>query len=291
VEEAYPQPEPRSQARHAVDVEASLAFLDQCGMLRGRMFELGPDGCGLRTHRPCTFDTPAAVEMMFKLNGIEFCLAGTVERVDRKLTAAVEFSPMDPGSHAALMDALAEIETVQQPRAWGESANPPGGAPSAEFTGAAVFTVSTGPQRSDRPPIEGEHAERGSLHGDNRPPIPFSRGFGRERRAQNRHTVNTHATLFFIDARTQIPGRIVDVSKGGCRIRADEPLPVGIYRRVETEFKLDGMPFRLAGVVQSLHDNFTAGIRFLDISARKREQLEELMGEIATMKHQAQQEL
>ena len=78
-------------------------------------------------------------------------------------------------------------------------------------------------------------------------------------------------------------GRIVDVSLGGCRIRTDERFPVGIYRRVETEFTFDGLPFRLGGVVQSLHDKFTVGIRFLDMSERKRSQLMELIEEIDEM--------
>jgi hypothetical protein len=111
-----------------------------------------------------------------------------------------------------------------------------------------------------------------------------ARPVGRERREQARHTVDTRATVFLIDVRAQISGRIVDLSMCGCRIRTDERFPVGIYRRVETEFKLDGMPFRLGGVVQAIHDKFTVGIRFLDMSPRKREQLQELMQEIADMK-------
>jgi hypothetical protein len=50
---------------------------------------------------------------------------------------------------------------------------------------------------------------------------------------------------------------------------------------VEAEFKADGLPFRLGGVVQALHDRFTVGIRFLDMSPRKRDQLGQLMEEIA----------
>jgi hypothetical protein len=102
-----------------------------------------------------------------------------------------------------------------------------------------------------------------------------------ERRLHPRYFVDTRATLFFIDVRAQIAGRILDVSLGGCRIRTDERFPVGIYRRVETEFKVDGLPFRLAGVVQSIHDRFSVGIRFLDMSQRKRDQLAQLISEIA----------
>ena len=102
----------------------------------------------------------------------------------------------------------------------------------------------------------------------------------RERRAQARHSVDTHALIFLIDVRSQVSGRILDLSMGGCRIRTDERFPVGIYRRVEAEFQLDGLPFRLLGVVQSLHDKFNVGIRFLDMSSRKREQLQLLIDEI-----------
>ena len=101
-----------------------------------------------------------------------------------------------------------------------------------------------------------------------------------ERRSQPRYAVDTHATLFFIDVRARIAGRILDLSMTGCRIRSEGRFPVGIYRRVEIEFKVDGLPFRLAGVVQSLHDRFTVGIRFLDVSPRKRDQLAQLMEEI-----------
>jgi hypothetical protein len=67
----------------------------------------------------------------------------------------------------------------------------------------------------------------------------------------------------------------------GCLIRSDERFPVGIYTRVETEFRLEGLPFRLGGVIQSIRDPHNVGIRFLDMSPRKREQVEQLIAEIA----------
>ena len=57
---------------------------------------------------------------------------------------------------------------------------------------------------------------------------------------------------------------------------------MGIYTRVETEFHLEGLPFRLGGVIQAVHDKGRqlVGIRFLDMSERKREQVEQLIQEI-----------
>ena len=77
-----------------------------------------------------------------------------------------------------------------------------------------------------------------------------------------------------------VHGRIVDLSVSGCRIQTRTKFPVGIYRRIEVEFRIDGLPFRLAGVTQAIHDPCNVGIRFLDVSERKREQLNQLIEEI-----------
>jgi hypothetical protein len=61
---------------------------------------------------------------------------------------------------------------------------------------------------------------------------------------------------------------------------------VGIYTRVEIEFRLEGLPFRLGGVIQAIHDRERrhVGIRFLDMSTRNREHVEQLMEEIREMR-------
>ena len=118
-----------------------------------------------------------------------------------------------------------------------------------------------------------------------------SRANRRERRQQSRQTVDTSAVIFLINVGARLTGRIQDLSAGGCRIRTDERFPVGIYTRVETEFLLEGLPIRLGGVIQAVHDRDRrmVGIRFLDISDRKRELLEQLMEEIETMRDEPNQ--
>jgi hypothetical protein len=101
-----------------------------------------------------------------------------------------------------------------------------------------------------------------------------------ERRTHSRLTVDDTSTIILVKVGSRLIGRIIDISIGGCRIRCDDRFPVGIYTRVETEFRIEGLPFRLGGVVQAVHDRHTVGIRFLDMSPRKREQLEQLIQEI-----------
>jgi hypothetical protein len=101
-----------------------------------------------------------------------------------------------------------------------------------------------------------------------------------ERRHGSRQSVEDEAEIIFVRSGVAMRGRILDLSVNGCRIRTEKQFPVGIYTRVETAFRMEGLPFRLGGVIQAVHDKHTVGIRFLDVSERKRELILELIGEI-----------
>lgn len=122
-----------------------------------------------------------------------------------------------------------------------------------------------------------EARNRAVLNDPSRPAVENSRA---RLRTEPRNNVDTSAIIRLVNLVSEIPGRILDISSGGCRIRTDKRFPVGIYRRVETEFRIDGLPFRLGGVTQAIYDPFNVGIRFLDMSDRKREQLLQLIEEI-----------
>ena len=101
-----------------------------------------------------------------------------------------------------------------------------------------------------------------------------------ERRKESRHSVDGTATLQLLDPGIRLRGRILDLSLNGCQFRTEDCFPLGIRSPVEIEFHLDGLPFRLAGVTQSIHKRHKVGVRFLNVSERKREQLVELIAEI-----------
>jgi len=103
----------------------------------------------------------------------------------------------------------------------------------------------------------------------------------RERRAHLRHEVDISSVeIHLINVGSKLEGHILDLSLNGCRIHTNNPFPVGIYTRVETSFRFNGLPFRLEGVIQAIHDRHSIGVRFLSLSERKRNQVEELIAEI-----------
>jgi hypothetical protein len=102
----------------------------------------------------------------------------------------------------------------------------------------------------------------------------------RERRKESRHPVDGSAILNLLYLGIKMPGRVLDLSLSGCCIRTDDRYVLGIFRRVEVELRIEGLPFRLAGVTQSIHNSYSVGIRFLDVSERKREQLVQLIEDL-----------
>jgi hypothetical protein len=125
------------------------------------------------------------------------------------------------------------------------------------------------------------------INGEAGPGPVFSEGAASQRSVprlrpylQPRQEIDSRVVIRLIDLAADVHGRIIDISLGGCRIHTDRPFPVGVFRRVEVEFRIEGLPFRFAGVTQAIYDPRSVGIRFLDLSERKREQLQQLLDEI-----------
>jgi hypothetical protein len=138
-----------------------------------------------------------------------------------------------------------------------------------------------GNQTSSGKTSSGETSNSQDLSGEK---LSGEHGAKSERRHSARQSLEDAAEIVFVRSGLTLPGRILDLSMSGCRIRTEKPFPLGIYTRVETDFRIDGLPLRLGGVIQAIHDGNTVGIRFLDVSERKREQVQELIDELAALR-------
>jgi c-di-GMP-binding flagellar brake protein YcgR len=271
--------------RCVVDVAATLIVLSRGAMMVGRMTELSASGCRLLLPRNLPKDGSAAIECTFKIRGVSFRLGGVIEWAGNSL-AGVEFSAMSSRSRDDLMEVLCEVELENAAKAPATPATPtePAARPvglSVAAVAAPVVKTSFAPaavrisSQTDPPAIPAAPVESAA---QGQPPAQPQRG--RDRRAAHRCGVDTSAMIDLVKVGSKLAGKIVDLSVGGCRIRTAEKFPVGIYTRIETEFRLHGLPFRLGGVIQAIHDRNTVGIRFLDMSQRKRDQVAELVQEM-----------
>ena len=111
----------------------------------------------------------------------------------------------------------------------------------------------------------------------------------RDRRGHPRHDVNCRMTVSSLTGAIEMTGLLMDLSAGGCRVRTDKRFLAGILVRVEVQFQLHGIAFRLNGVTQGSRSSKTFGVRFVDISVRKREELADVLAEVAAAEAAAPQ--
>jgi hypothetical protein len=239
-----------AELRIPADAEAMLDAGSTRLHISCRIVEIGFTGCSLVTRERTAAGT--RVHVSFQLGDTGFRISGVVGPAKANGAVDVRFDAnVQPPNHE-LVEALCELaaqNAVKKVRLAAERLAP---AESAEAPAEETIAARAQP--------------------------------GRERRNQGRRPVDTTATIFLVNVASRISGRILNLSLGGCRIRTKERFPVGIFTRVETEFHLEGLPFRLAGVIQTIQDRFSVGIRFLDMSERKREQLVELIAEIDALR-------
>jgi len=264
----------RTAPRHGVDEDARLLLVIHGSTLSCRVVDLSLGGCRLRTKERFTAGFMVRVEVSFKVRGLAFRFSGITQWTDGRHLVGIRFVDVPARRREELVEALCEVEEENAAKAAEKQ---------AEEEHSAAQEVSPAPvacQAGQKPPLPFPIPKPASaIAATTKAPV-LAKPAGRERRDASREEVDTSAVIYLIKIASLLHGRILDLSLSGCRIRTDERFPVGIYTRVETEFRLEGLPFRLGGVVQAIHDRQTVGIRFLDMSSRKREQLMQLIEDI-----------
>ena len=101
-----------------------------------------------------------------------------------------------------------------------------------------------------------------------------------ERRSLPRFAVDEDATLVMVSAGATISGRMFEISLDGCRVRTAGRHPVAAPALIEIIFKVNGIAFRLGGVIEWIEHEQVVGIRFGAMALRRRETLEDLLAEL-----------
>ncbi|HUV68595.1 MAG TPA: PilZ domain-containing protein [Terracidiphilus sp.] len=295
----------RIHSRCSVDDIATLRLIEHGFSLQCRILNVCLEGCCLSAPEPLTAGKRARVEVTFKVNGISFRFLGSVQWADGNRQVGIRFADMIARRREQLAEVIAEIEAAEKAK--------------MEKAAADVDTAEKETQDKKEPAgqlSENQKKSADKLHGTQTPPPAATKAHKQQidgqastaahanglssipqqpsvsnRRAHVRFEVNSIATILLVKVGSRLKGSIVDLSEGGCRIRCDERFPVGIYTRVETEFRFENLPFLLGGVVQVIHNQREVGIRFLDMSDRKRQQLRDLVEEIRSMRNSSESAL
>jgi len=76
------------------------------------------------------------------------------------------------------------------------------------------------------------------------------------------------------------PGKIINLSLGGCLVALEAPQELVMDEIVELIFSVNQMPFHVRGTVRSIRSETLIGFQFSHLSNRVRERLEDLIKEL-----------
>jgi hypothetical protein len=304
--------ESRAHPRFSIDEDSVLLVVAHGMPVKASIVDLSLEGCRVRTGNRINVGVSQPVEIAFKVNGVAFRFSGVVQWCDGHTQLGIHFANIIPWRKMELAEVIEEMAAAAAARAKAvnqlvaEQAAPE---PVPPEIPEVVEARTVGPvlAKANEPRFVAQVKEPQNIAKTSVPQIAIKTSHpprapaetaipaeteplvrqpatSRDRRGQIRHEIDALATIFLINIGSALRGRILDLSLSGCRIRTDERFPVGIYTRVEIEFQFQGLPFRLGGVTQALHNRNMIGIRFLDLSERKREQVLDLIGEIGQMR-------
>lgn len=275
--------ERRAFPRYAVDCPATITLLAGAGKITGRIVDLSRGGCRLATPERMLVGILARVEVQFQLRGLAFRIVGVTAGTRTGKSFAVRFLDLPRRREEELAEVLAEVAILAAESRVEVEPAATGSQVEEVVAVAAPDSVAVLPSAIVEEVAPATSIPRGSTPLSSAAPssLPLASKAAGDRRSSSRHAVDTRANLILVKGAIRMAGQILNLSLGGCRVRTDERFSVGIYTRVEVEFYLHGLPFRVGGVSQAILDKNTVGIRFLDMSDRRRDQLTELIAEIA----------
>ncbi len=279
----------RAHRRYSVDEDCVLTLVSHGLSAKARVVDLSLEGCRVRVGERFAGKAGRPIEITFKVKGSAFRFSGVLRWSDGQHEVGIHFENMIPRRKAELTEVIEEMAATAAARdKTAHQLMMAARAPGPSATGPKAIHAEPIEQRAAKasnPPLAAEAIEPTAKTQTAAAEAPVKApAKARDRREQARHEVDTTATIFLVRVGSSLQGHIVNLSVGGCRIRTDERFPVGIYTRVEIEFYLQGLPFRLGGVIQAIHNRFMVGIRFLDLGERKRQQVLDLIEEIEEMR-------
>jgi hypothetical protein len=106
-----------------------------------------------------------------------------------------------------------------------------------------------------------------------------------ERRVKPRLHCKGVARIAIPCVEAKIAGTLLDLSVSGCCIGLDSPMPAIENPRVEVLLTLKGISLRVAGIVRHIKSGNRAGIEFVEVTARRVEDILTLFKELVEMQN------
>jgi hypothetical protein len=202
------------------------------------------------------------VEISFRFEATRYTLAGTAQPSEADQGFRIDFDTVARKTIAGMGERLKMAGLL----------DPIGSDPKLQ---SAAVDVAPGDAEAVTKKPEPVDKSSGRMVRHDGPP------HGVERRAHPRYDVDVYVRLLLVEEARRLECTMIDLSMGGCRLYFEQPHGLAKGQHVETQFIGDGLPLRLAAVVQVCEKPKVVGLRFVSVGARMQERLEWLISEVA----------
>jgi hypothetical protein len=226
-------------------------------------------GCCVRTEKHFEPGNLAHVEIVLPIQGMVLRMVGTTQWTTRKNLIGIRFlhaSSRSKNQLASLLTCLVDRNAAEEVKtALAAAAHSAGSDLDVEFPDIDL-------KQTQLPPAAGKDAEPEPLA--EKPLAPRRKG----------EVCSTEgdwpAILRIIKDGSYLTGVLAGISRRGCSFQINSSREIGMQTRVEVDFQMRGLPFRLLGITEQMQAEKNIGIRFLEMSFRKQGELAELIEEL-----------
>lgn len=240
-------------------------------------------GCCVRTESKFLPGNLAHVEIVMPILGLVLRMVGTIQWLTRENLIGIRFfhaSARSKNQLAGLLTGLVDSSATEAVMAAVEA---------AARSGTAGLDVKFPKNKEQTPahiPEKKEEKQEAAAAAEAPPDMRI--GYGSSDGVWNAGTNVWPAMLQILKDGSILNGSIVGLSQEGCSFQFAQRFIGGTKVRVEVEFQMLGLPFRLVGVIEDIHQAKIVEVRFLEMSSRKRDELTEVINELReTAKKQA----
>jgi hypothetical protein len=243
-----------------------------------QVVDISLGGCCLRTDIPFSAGALAPVEVVLPICGMVLRIRGITQWTKLQYLVGVRF--VHPNSRsknllAGLLTCLVDGSAAELVK---EAIAAEAAAGTAAQSSVPALAVELTPPGLQNPAPAATPEEDQNLEETPAPP-PAETPANGESEGLKLEEDDWSAVLHFLKDGSQLAGVVTGLGLEGCCVRSTEPFIAGIHIRVEVEFRMRGLPFRLAGVTKEVHEKHAVDIRFLHLSHRKLEELAQVLDE------------
>jgi len=270
------------RASDRFDMNLAAGTLEYMGTrMRCDVIDLSLTGCSLRTREDFKAGALAHVKLTVPIDGMVLSIWGITQWVRRERMLGIHFihpTGRSKNQLAGLLTCLLERSASDVVRS-ALAAQAESMIVSLERSVAVEAGTATvvAPQEEARQEEVHREVSRPEVASPRRPSLSDMH------KVQDLSATESPAVLHLVTGDLQLGGHILELSSSGCIVRLNHPYVGSIMVRVEVEFRVRGLQFRLPGVTEAFHDKHTVEVRFLDVSTRKKEDLDQAIREMIEM--------